>query len=202
MAASWIAGGVPAAGVVAEFIRGNARLFVETGADGRFEFPAIQPGAFTIAFSDPVGPGLARRGGTVIAVPLDLGDLVLDAAAPTVVETTPADGALGAVQTPEIRARFSEPVDGSTVNAARVTLAGPAGAVTGLVDLVEGNAVARFRLLPGTACKTRRATRCACRASRTSSGERWRATSSPRSRPSTSRRPQSPRRRRPPRPRA
>ncbi len=143
------AGGVPAAGVVAEFIRGGARLFAETGADGRFEFPAIHAGAFTVAFSDPVGPGLARRTGTVVSQPIDFGDIVLDDAAPAVVESTPADGALGVVRTPEIRVRFSEAVDTATVNAQTVTLIGPAGAVTGLVDLIEGNAVVRFRMLPG-----------------------------------------------------
>ena len=142
-------GGIPAAGVVAEFIRGNARLFVETGADGRFEFSAIQPGAFTLALADPVGPGLARRAGTVVDVPLQLGDIVLDAAAPAVVDASPANGALGVSETPEIRVRFSEAVNASTVNANHVTLVGPGGPVTGLVDLVESNAVARFRLLPG-----------------------------------------------------
>ncbi|HEY5514616.1 MAG TPA: Ig-like domain-containing protein, partial [Pengzhenrongella sp.] len=139
-----------AAGVVAELTKGAAHLFAETGPDGTFAFSAIQSGAFSIFFQDPVGPGLARKAATVIGAAVDLGDILLDAAPPSVVDSTPADGALGVSRSSDLRVRFSEAVSAATVNDATVTLAGPDGKVTGLIDLVEGDTVVRFQLLPGT----------------------------------------------------
>jgi hypothetical protein len=77
--------GEPAQGIVAEFSRGNAKLFAETGADGRFVFDAVSAGTYVLRLEDPVGIGLARRAGTIaVSGPIDLGDITLDDAAPLV----------------------------------------------------------------------------------------------------------------------
>lgn len=61
---------------------------------------------------------------------------------PSVVSTSPADGATGVSTTADVTATLSEPVDPATVNAATFTLTGPSGPVSGQVSL--SGSVARF----------------------------------------------------------
>ncbi len=145
-----LANGSPAAGIVAEFSRGSSKLYAESDQDGVFHFDAVTAGLYTLFLQDPIGPGIAKTSGNIIASgPVDLGNITLDELAPAVGETSPADGSVGVSLTPEIRVTFTEPIATATVNATTLSLIGPAGALTGLVDVV-GDSVARFRLLVGT----------------------------------------------------
>ena len=110
----------------------------------------MKAGLYTLLLQDPIGPGIAKKSGNIIATgPIDLGDIMLDELPPAVGETTPANGAMGVALTPEIRVTFTEPIAATTINATTLSLIGPAGPVTGLIDVV-GDSIARFRLLAGT----------------------------------------------------
>jgi len=68
-----------------------------------------------------------------------------DLAAPTVLETTPADAATAIAVNGKITATFSEPVDPRTLTTAALTLAGPGGAAEGgTVSIGSGNDLIRF----------------------------------------------------------
>jgi hypothetical protein len=150
-----IGGGRPQAGVVARLESGSgARLFVETDADGVFGFPAVPLGRYTLSLEDPVGSGLARRLVDVNGVET-LGDLVLDEAPPAVVATDPAGNAVNVPLDQPIRITFSEPVNVGTVSAGTVSLAGPAGAVTGVVSVDPDETTASFTPLARLAEQTR-----------------------------------------------
>ncbi len=146
-----LANGDPANGVVAELALGAGRLFAETAEDGSFAFDGVGAGAYTLRLQDPVGGGLARRTGTVqLTGPLTLGDIALDEVPPAVASSDPGAGAVGVLRAPTLTVTFTEPLDAATVTATSVTLLGPAGPVTGLVDTQNNDTVARFRLLPGS----------------------------------------------------
>ncbi len=147
---SLLSNGSPAGGVVADLSVGGGHLFAETAADGTFTFEGVGAGTYALLLQDPVGGGLARRNGTVVlSGPLALGDITLDDVAPAVVSSTPPLGAINVPRTTEIRVLFTESLAASSVNAASVTLVGPAGPVVGLVDTLTNDTEVRFRLLPG-----------------------------------------------------
>ena len=55
------AGGRAASGVTCELTVGGQHLFLGTGTDGRFSFPAVPLGAYTLDFSDPIGTGMPEE---------------------------------------------------------------------------------------------------------------------------------------------
>ena len=132
------AGGVPAAGVTCELTVGAEHLFVATAADGRFSFPAAPLSPYTLDLSDPVGPGVARRSGTLVAN-VDLGDIRLDEAPPQVVSLTPTASATRVPVNQAVTIVFSEAIDPAGVTAAGFSLTGPAGPVTAVLALVSGD---------------------------------------------------------------
>ncbi|MFN7916659.1 MAG: Ig-like domain-containing protein [Vicinamibacterales bacterium] len=145
-----LANTLPAPGVVIDLTANGGHLFTETATDGTFSFDAISSSTYRLFAQDPIGPGLARRSGPVtLAQPMDLGDIILDAAPPAVASSDPVAGALGVARNKDILITFTEPVDATTVTSSTITLLGPNGPVAGLVDTQAGDTVARFRLLPG-----------------------------------------------------
>ncbi|MGE3957098.1 MAG: Ig-like domain-containing protein [Vicinamibacterales bacterium] len=145
-----LASGAPASGIVVDLTANGGHLFAETAADGTFGFDAISSASYALLAQDPIGPGIARRSGAVtLAGPMDIGDVILDEAPPAVATSDPVAGALGVPQAKDLLVTFTEPLNAATVTASSVTLTGPSGPVTGLVDTQAGDTVVRFRLLPG-----------------------------------------------------
>ena len=146
-----LANGSPAMGIVADLTSGGTHLFAESGEDGVFTFDAVGTGAYSLLLQDPVGPGIAKLTGTIVAgTPVNLGDILLDEQPPAVVATSPASGAPDVGLTPEILITFTEAINPATVTAANVSVSGPQGTLTGLLDVVSGDKVVRFRLLTGS----------------------------------------------------
>ncbi len=122
-------GGTPAPQILVELNGNGRRLFIETGADGRFTFPALPVAGsrtYALTFTDPIGPGIARRtielvGDTEIDV------TVLDEAAPAVGLTSPTNGAVGASRTSPITIEFTEAIDLATITADNVQVIDPGG---------------------------------------------------------------------------
>ncbi|MBW2388806.1 MAG: Ig-like domain-containing protein [Deltaproteobacteria bacterium] len=63
---------------------------------------------------------------------------------PTVARVSPADGAVNVPGESVVRITFSEPVDPRTVDATSLSVEGPAGVLSGQIDLILGNTVAVF----------------------------------------------------------
>ena len=63
-----------------------------------------------------------------------------DTTPPSIVSTTPADGATGVPLNEEVRILFSEPIDVATVSGA-VTVTGPAGALNGAIAMADDRTV-------------------------------------------------------------
>jgi hypothetical protein len=145
-----VSAGSPAAGVVAELTTAGTKLYAETGPDGVFTFQAVKAGAYALWLQDPVGPGIAKKSGTVdTSAAVALGDITLDETPPAVGSIAPVDGSINVPLAPEIRVVFTEPVNRATVNSSTIVLVGPTGPVTGevLVPDASGDTVALFRLL-------------------------------------------------------
>lgn len=137
--------GQPAHGAVAELIldpsAGNERrLYRETGPDGTFDFPAVPFAAYLLLITDPVGPGVARREGT-IAGPLAIGDVVLDEAPPQVATLSPAAASRGVAVNAKVTITFTEPIQPGTINADNVVLLGPNGPVLATLDVTTNDTV-------------------------------------------------------------
>jgi hypothetical protein len=132
------AGGLAAAGVTCELTVGSQHLFVETGADGRFSYPAAPLGAYTLTLADPVGPGTNRRSGTFTG-DVNFGDVALDEAPPQVVSLTPTASATRVPLNQVLSIVFSEPIDPAGVTASGISLVGPSGAVNSLLSLGSGD---------------------------------------------------------------
>jgi hypothetical protein len=142
--------GTPAAGIVAELTTGGTKLFAESAADGTFTFQAVKAGPFALLLQDPIGPGLAKKSGSVdTAAVVDLGDITLDETPPAVGAFSPADGTINVPRAPEIRITFTEPVNRATVNPTTIVLAGPVGPVTGEITFPDGfnDTVVLFRMI-------------------------------------------------------
>ncbi len=123
-------GGTPAPQILVELNGNGRRLFIESGADGRFTFPALPTvgsRTYTLAFTDPIGPGVARRTVELVG-DTEISATVLDEAAPAVGTTTPANGVVGAPRSSPITIEFTEPVDLSTITADHVQVLDPSGA--------------------------------------------------------------------------
>ncbi|MGE5243771.1 MAG: carboxypeptidase regulatory-like domain-containing protein [Betaproteobacteria bacterium] len=120
------ASGAPAAGVTADLKAGTQELFASTAGDGTFTFDGVALVPYTLTLQDPIGPGVARRTGTLTG-PIELGDVVLNDTIFAVSSTLPAASAVGVPLNQAIQITFDEPVDFGTVNAASVSLIGPAG---------------------------------------------------------------------------
>jgi hypothetical protein len=151
--------GNPAQGIVADLVirpgtLDERHLFLETGGDGALAFDAVPMGPFALALQDSIGPGVARRTGT-LAGDLALGDIPLDAAPPMVASTAPEASAVRVPQEQVIRIVFSEPVDAATVNADAVILSSPSGVVTALLNLSGGDTVATLTPLSPLRDETR-----------------------------------------------
>ena len=137
--------GQPAHGAVAELIldpngAAERRLYRETGPDGIFDFAAVPFGAYRLVLTDPVGPGIATRQGT-IAGPLALGDVVLDEAPPQVATLAPAAASRGVALSSNVTITFTEPIQPGTINAENVVLLGPNGPVLATLDVTTNDTV-------------------------------------------------------------
>lgn len=119
------------------------QLFAVTGDDGQFSFPAVVNGTYTLTAEDAFGPGIAKRSVQVVGA-LALGDITLDDAVPSVASQTPQASAIGVALNTPVRVVFSEPVSIATVTQANISLTGPAGAVLGTLQLVDGDTTALF----------------------------------------------------------
>jgi hypothetical protein len=134
-----LSSGAAAKGVVVEIVRGAARLFAETTADGAFVFESVALGPITLSAEDPVGQGTARRSETLVG-DFHVGDLVLDDAAPAVGSVTPANGTVDVPLGTMVRVAFTEPVALSTALApGAIELTGPEGTVSGFVEVEPGS---------------------------------------------------------------
>ncbi len=99
-------------------------LQVTTGLTGTFAFTGIPIGAFTLSAFEVVSNGVRTRAGALSAngQQEQVGDLVLDNAAPRVAAVTPADRTAGVARQPAITVTFSEPMRSSTFTATPVIL--------------------------------------------------------------------------------
>ncbi len=123
-------------------------IYAQTAADGTFVFESIRTGGpFALRITDPLGDGIAARSVTSTGNDIDLGDIVLDEGAPSVLTTTPTPASVGVPLASTVRIVFSEPVDLSTVTAANILLSGPAGALTSVLTLESGDASVVLRPL-------------------------------------------------------
>ncbi len=146
---------VPASGatVVISGSNGPTRA-AATDASGAFHFDGVPYGGYQLTIDDGAVPGKLRTGFTVsVAVlvgnALDVGNLVLDGTAPSVLSSNPASGASGLARRPSIELTFSEPV-----NALKDLYAGsPTSSVPGSIsiasDRLSGTWVPYFDLGPG-----------------------------------------------------
>ncbi len=101
-----------------------------TSSVGRFAFSALPVGPYTITARDVAHDGLLHHEDTIVASaqPINLGNLRLDEAPPTVTEVLPVDGATGVSVTSHVEITFSEPMDPVFGNAAAAYLADDLGA--------------------------------------------------------------------------
>ncbi len=148
--------GAPVRGVVAALAIGGRTLYLETDGDGRFTFGAVPLGAYALELRDPIGPGLARRTGSLADVGIaDLGTIVLDEGPPSVASLQPAPGAVGVALDATVRIVFSERVRQGTLTAANVQVIGPSGPLSGTLTPSGGDAVVTFAPLSPLAQQTR-----------------------------------------------
>jgi hypothetical protein len=142
-----LANGTAAGGIVGELVSaGSRRFFAESAADGTLTFDGLPLGSFTLNLTDPIGPGVARRSGTVTG-DSQLGDILLDEVPPVVVSLSPAPASVGVGLRPAITIGFSEPIDLGTATPPAITLTGPAGAVAGLLASTAGDTAVTLSLL-------------------------------------------------------
>ena len=141
------ASGSPAPRVTAELIQVGVQqpvdIFQVTDNDGRFAFPTVPIGQYTLNLEDSIGPGVAHR--TVQAAgTVALGDITLDEAAPSVSTLIPQSAAIGVPLATTVRVTFSEPIDLATVTQSNVRLTGPTTSVLGTLQVVDGDTTAVF----------------------------------------------------------
>ena len=102
-------GGAPAVGMAVE-VTGTSRRFGSTDDQGILRFADLVLGTYQIVVTDPLGDGIARP--TVVldegGGQVDLGDVVLDEARPTVVSIVPSSGAASVPGTQPIVVTFSD----------------------------------------------------------------------------------------------
>ncbi len=154
--------GTPVALAVAEFavsplaVGQPATIYAQTAADGTFVFESIRTGGpFALSITDPLGDGIARRNVTSTGNDIDLGDIVLDQGAPTVVTTDPLPATGSVPLATTFRVVFSEPVDLATVTPQTISLTGPGGPLTSVLTLEPGDLVVSLRPLAPLAESTR-----------------------------------------------
>ena len=135
--------GSPAQGVTGQLVVAGNPLFVQTAADGTFSFGTVPLTTYTLTFQDPLGPGLARRTGTITGA-VDLGDITLNDVTLAVASTLPTASATGVPLNQVVQIIFDEAVDFSTVNASDISLTGPGGGVTGTLAVLPGGTTATF----------------------------------------------------------
>jgi hypothetical protein len=125
-------GVTPAAGMALEVANGSRR-FGTTPSDGTFRFANLSLDSYTLTITDPLGTGLARATAALTAEGqvVDLGDVVLDEARPSVVSIQPTNGAIHVPVGASIQVAFSEPVDPATVTNATLPVSTPTGLVAG-----------------------------------------------------------------------
>ncbi|MGE5243271.1 MAG: Ig-like domain-containing protein [Betaproteobacteria bacterium] len=106
-------------------------LQVTTDLTGAFEFAGIPLGPFSVSAIEVVTSGVRSASGTIAGggQRVDLGTLILDNAAPRVVDVTPADRSGNVDARSPIVVTFSEPIDANAISTA----------VGGNVALLEGS---------------------------------------------------------------
>jgi hypothetical protein len=120
---------------------GGRDAFVSSDNSGSFAFTGLAAGVYVLKLTDPVGSGVARRIVQLIGADQDLGDVVLDEAAPVVAQVTPASGALRVPLAEKPRLKFSEPLDPASLVPGAVTLIGPQGAVPVVATLSDNDTI-------------------------------------------------------------
>ncbi|MEO5904907.1 MAG: Ig-like domain-containing protein [Gemmatimonadaceae bacterium] len=101
-----------------------------------------QATGYTLTISGAVKDSVGNQMGTAVIVNFT----TLDVTAPTVVSTVPADGAIGVSPTAPISAKFSEPMDISSINATTFTLQTTSGQspVSGTITFDNASSTATF----------------------------------------------------------
>jgi hypothetical protein len=89
---------------------GGGKTTSHAQPDGSFQFRGVVLGSISVSVADPVTAGVARATATIAAngEVVDLGTLTLDDAAVAVVNTSPADGALGIPVSQPVQVTFSD----------------------------------------------------------------------------------------------
>ncbi|WP_145018444.1 Ig-like domain-containing protein [Geobacter argillaceus] len=132
----------------------NLPLVALSGAGGNYT-AAVGAGNFTLTALDPVKLDKGIGAASVAIKGYVKVDLSLKIEPPAVASVTPANGATDVALADPVRIRFSESVDPATVTASAVTLASPAGLVSGTLSLSGDGLEATLRpaaaLEPNTA---------------------------------------------------
>ena len=127
-------------------VTGTSRRFGSTDDQGILHFADLVLGTYQIVVTDPLGDGIARP--TVVldegGGQVDLGDVVLDEARPTVVSIVPSSGAASVPGTQPIVVTFSEPVMASTVNTSSMLVATLTGPIAGSWSVSADGRIATF----------------------------------------------------------
>lgn len=117
-------GSTPAEAARVKYSGEGFTLYEYTDGGGRFEFPAVKTGAYTIEIEGLNNSGKARMRGTLSGSggDVDFPGIVLDSMVPKVNQTVPEDGSVGVVYplVSPVTVVFSEPMDGETVNGTNV----------------------------------------------------------------------------------
>ena len=140
--------GSPATGVTIEIAlrpvpapgQPDRHFFQVSDAAGAFAFDAVPLGTYEVRLEDPLSTGIARTA-LVLTAAASLGDIVLDAAPPSVVASDPLASAVQVPRNQAIRLTFSEPLAAGSVTPANVALGGPAGPVPATLALSDGDRV-------------------------------------------------------------
>ncbi len=153
-------GGAPASGVTVGLSlrplpgQTERHLFQVSDAGGRFTFDAVALGTYDLTLDDPLSPGTARSV-LVLAAAAQLGDILLDAAPPSVIALDPVPSSVQVPRSVAIRVTFSEPVAAGTVTPATVALTGPLGTVPATLALGSGDTVVTLTPLDALRDQTR-----------------------------------------------
>jgi hypothetical protein len=109
---------------------GNTILFGFTDVAGNFQIHGVTPGSYTLVAEDFINDRQARVFGTITAGQTNTHTLILDGSSPSVVSTTPANGARDVPFSSTIHVVFSELMEPFSIQDAFLLIS-PSGTVAG-----------------------------------------------------------------------
>ena len=139
-------GTTPATGAIVAIQGGSTRLSQLADGDGVFLFEGLPLSAYTISILDPVTNGVAGRTAALDTngQMIDLGTIVLDDDAPSIVSTEPSEDAVGEDPADSITIIFSELIDPASVYSDTFYVTVNALAVAGTYEISDQEPTVTF----------------------------------------------------------